>query len=380
MSPSHDKHKSPAESLHRNMASSEQDLPAFHGSTTYGSSVSTLSRKFPKLRTTSKKKCVYNIRLLKSRGALLVLVWNLLIFSYQATALSTIVDLLIVPRVSKTYPWIFVLATILLQECLPNLIYPVAGWIADARVGRYKVIRASLWIMWIGSLLLAIEKAISYILTYAEDEPMKPPVILNIFVVVVYVINSVGIAGFQANLIPFGVDQMEDGSSDEYSAFIHWYYWTRNSSLGFIIQIAIQSANDYCETEDTRRQYQTEPRERYDMFILLLQVSFVTVALCLDFLFSDRVLNKDPKTHNPLKKIFNISMFVAKNNRLVGYRKAITYTYDTPIQRTDFAKQLYGGPFEGDDVEDVKTFWKILVFLLSLGFGGTFILQAVRLF
>ena len=316
---------------------------------------------------------MYNIRLLKSRGALLVLIWNLLVFSYQGLALGTIVKLF--PGISKSYPWKIVVATILLQECLPYLIYPIAGWIADAKVGRYKVIKGSLWIMWIGSLLLVIEEIIRYTLqhvqlTHPEDDLATLP-----FIVIIYVINAIGIAGFQANLIPFGVDQMEGGSSDQYSAFVHWYYWTRNCSFGLTIQLAIQSAPDYCGAKEKPDVF--EPTDRYNLVILLLQVALVTLALCLDLIFSNHVLNKDPKTYNPIKQVWKISKFVAKNNRLVGYRKAITFTYEGPPQRTDFAKRLYGGPFEGDDVEDVKTFWKILVFLFSLGLGGVFVNDAV---
>lgn len=332
-----------------------------------------LSRNFIRSQPKPKKRCVYNIRLLKSRGALLVLIWNLLVFSYQGLALGTIIKLF--PGISKSYPWKIVVAIIMLKECLPFLIYPIAGWIADAKIGRYKVIKGSLWIMWIGALLLVLEEIVRYTLKDVEltnpgDDSATLPVI-----VIVYIINAIGIAGFQANLIPFGVDQMEDGSSDQYSAFVHWYYWTRNCSFGLLIQIAIQSAKDYCQANNNPNLF--EPTDRYNLIILILQVALVSLALCLDLIFSDRVLNKDPKTYNPIKKVWKISKFVAKNNRLVGYRKAITFTYDGPPQRTDFAKRLYGGPFEGDDVEDVKTFWKIVVFLFSLGFGGVFVNIAV---
>ena len=34
-----------------------------------------------------------------------------------------------------------------------GLVPPLAGWLADARIGRYKVIRCSILIMWIATVL-----------------------------------------------------------------------------------------------------------------------------------------------------------------------------------------------------------------------------------
>ena len=37
---------------------------------------------------------------------------------------------------------------------------------------------------------------------------------------------------FQATAIQFGMDQMVEASSDQISAFVHWYYW----SMSFVIK------------------------------------------------------------------------------------------------------------------------------------------------
>lgn len=333
-----------------------------------------LSRAITGSISVRKRRCTYNFRILKRKGVILVLVWNFLVFSYQDLVLGTLVKL--IPGIEK-FPWRVVAVNIVLQSALPFLIYPIAGWIADAKIGRYKVIRGSLWLIWIGALLFLGVKIVTYalrhvILPNATDE--FSPVL--VFTVLIYLLNAIGIAGFQANFIPFGVDQMEDGSSEQYSAFIHWYYWTRNSSIGLIVTLLIQSSKGYCE--DKKDLYSGhELSDRYDLIILLLQVGCVTLAVCLDLVFSNQVLNKDPKVHNPLKKVWMISTFIIKNDTFVGYRKAITYTYDSPVQRSDFAKKMYGGPFDSDHVEDVMTFWKILVFISSLGLGGVFLNDVV---
>ncbi len=337
-----------------------------------------LSRAITGSTSVRKRRCTYNFRMLKRKGVILVLVWNFLVFSYQALVLGTLVKL--IPGIEK-FPWRIVAANMVLQSAVPFLIYPIAGWIADAKIGRYKVIRGSLWLIWIGALLFLGVKIVSYSIRYVipisnAQRIGESPALVLLFTLI-YVLNAIGIAGFQANFIPFGVDQMEDGSSEQYSAFIHWYYWTRNSSIGLIVTLLIQSSKGYCEKKEMENSYENEPINRYDLIILLLQVGCVTLAVCLDLVFSNQVLNKDPKVHNPLKKVWTVSKFIIQNDTFVGYRKAITYSYDSPVQRSDFAKRMYGGPFDSDHVEDVKTFWKMLVFIFSLGLGGVFLNDAV---
>ena len=48
-------------------------------------------------------------------------------------------------------------------------------------------------------------------------------------------------------------------------------------------------------------------------------------------------------------------------------RSAFTYCDDEKPSRIDLAKERYGGPFTTEQVEDVKTFLRILGLLLTLG-------------
>ena len=327
----------------------------------------------------------YHLRRLKSRGALQVLLWNLLVFSYQNTAFYNILILF-----DLNEPWKIVIGTVFLQEVLPRLFYPVAGWIADAKVGRYKVIRTSLLLMWIGSLLLVFLSLLKYCVTYLPEDvhstTSRYEIMFKVtlpFAILVYVLNAVGNAGFHANIIPFGLDQMEDGSAEQHSAFIHWYYWTRNVSFGTLVNLLIHSNGDYCnaafgfDPNHVPTVSGREPLFRFNLGLLVFESAFLAAAVSIDFVFSAKYLNKDPKTHYPLRRIWKITKFVRQNNQLVGRRKAITFTYDAPPDRWDFAKRLYGGPFDGEDVEDVRTFWRILVFICSMGLTGIILIYQV---
>ena len=57
----------------------------------------------------------------------------------------------------------------------------------------------------------------------------------------------------------------------------------------------------------------------------------------------------------------------ARKHKYPLQRSAFTYCDDVRPSRIDFAKERFGGPFTTEQVEDVKTFIRIVLVLLSLG-------------
>ena len=84
----------------------------------------------------------YRIRKIKNKGAILILVWNFFVISvfYYLSIYHPTGD-----RYSITW----------------GLTLPIAGWLADVYLGRYKVICWSIWIMWIASVLLVASSILS---------------------------------------------------------------------------------------------------------------------------------------------------------------------------------------------------------------------------
>ena len=66
---------------------------------------------------------------------------------------------------------------------------------------------------------------------------------------------------------------------------------------------------------------------------------------------------------NPYKMVVKVIKFVFRNRHPGAH---FTYTDEEP-SRLDYAKEIYGGPFKTENVEDVKTFLRILVIMLALG-------------
>jgi peptide/histidine transporter 3/4 len=96
---------------------------------------------------------------------------------------------------------------------------PLAGWLADMYLGRYKVIRWSMWIMWTASMLATGCSVVAQLV----DNDNK---IFQEISVVMFVIVAIGFGGYQANIIQFGLDQLQDASTTEITAFLRWYIWT----------------------------------------------------------------------------------------------------------------------------------------------------------
>ena len=312
------------------------------------------------------KKRWYNFRRPKGTGPIFILLLNLLVFSYQQNALMNVASS--TSTLIEGNSWLSGFLNAILVEVLPKAIFPFAGWLADAKLGRYKVIRWSLWIMWVAAVLLLATSILKYVLnTDIHSSPYDVIIGTLPVAIIIYIVSAIGTAGFQVNLIPFGIDQMEDCSAEEISSFVYWYYWTRNVNFGIIVNFAISGPSYNCHLKKGEA-------ANYDLVISLIQTAFLTSAVCLDFLFSTK-LNKDPKIHNPIKKVKDISLFILKHNQPIGHRSAYTYTSDIPPVRSDFAKKSYGGHFKDDDVEEVTAFWRIVVLLATIGFGAFLLLS-----
>ena len=293
----------------------------------------------------------YHFRRPKGAGSYLILLLMILFFSYQENALYKLLKLA-QPTLVKLEQWQHVIVSVLIFEACPKLLYPFAGWLADAKFGRHKVLSAGICITWISAVILVLVSVLSETLGHFSTG-------VQVVVVLIYLFTATGTAFFHANIIPFGIDQMEDCSSEEMSSFVHCYYWARNVNFGAIIQLAVSAVPSYCTNS-----------ESYDRWVSLAQVALLTLAVCLIFVFSKN-LKTDSMIYNPIRKVKVITKYVIEHKRPMGYRSAHTYLPELCPSRFDFSKKSYGGIFEEDDVEEVVTFWRFMVFLVPIGIAST---------
>ena len=62
--------------------------------------------------------------------------------------------------------------------------------------------------------------------------------------------------------------------------------------------------------------------------------------------------------------VYQVLKYAQKTKHLVN-RSAFTHRENKTPSRIDLSKQKYGGPFTEEEVEDTKTFWRIVTVLLS---------------
>ena len=224
-------------------------------------------------------------------------------------------------------------------------LFVFAGWLADVYFGRYKVMKVSIWVMWWGSVCGTL---LLVIYSLSSLDSLK-----YISVVVAYASVTIGSTGLIVNAIPFGTDQMLGASSEEISAFIHWFVWAMYAGLasGYMVNfLPCTGMGD----------------DRLSLVSMLFAVAVSSVALCLDFL-CQKWLVIEPVSQNPLKSVYSVLKYAA-THRHPARRSALTYWEEDIPSRIDFGKSKYGGPFTTEQVEDVKTFFHLLLMSVATSF------------
>ncbi len=213
----------------------------------------------------------------------------------------------------------------------------ISGWLADVYIGRYRCIRYSSRIAWVGTIALNTYYVIQ---KYDLWQPSKTADIAT--EIILNGVLGVGLAGLLANSIQLGLDQMVDASSTKIISYISW-------CICMCFLAAIVAAV-----------FHTDFYKSFNVAVSLISVSFLMTVLVISEMSFNHLLIKEPVTHNPLKLIFQVLRYAAKN-KYPRLRSAFTYWEDKPYSRIDLGKAKYGGPFTTEQVEDVKTFFRILI-------------------
>ena len=293
-------------------------------------------------------KCFTEIQKIKSKGAVLTLFLAFLVCSSFMTLLwaTTIINygkdelfLLYAPGAAALL--------LLAISC------PIAGWLADVYFGRYKVMQAGLWLMWIGFIMTVITLTL---LSTFEGNHHVQHILWYSGASVVIILVPVGFASFIVSALQFGTDQIPEASSDELSAFIHWAVW-----VGFVGNFVARLTNliGYCTNnlDSNHDKYVSASLQ------CMVPVTMLSLAICCDNLLHEWFAI-EPGSRNPLKTIVQVIKFAAMHKFPIR-RRAITYCEDLKPSRIDYAKDRYGGPFTTEQVEDVKTCFRIIVVVVS---------------
>ena len=247
------------------------------------------------------------------------------------------------------------------------LSYPLLGYIADVCLTRYRIIKCSFIFLIVGYTigLLMYLVGISISLTemikhhFIYNHHINGLLALLVVPLIVLIITGVGL--FEANAIQFGLDQLLEAPTPKLIAFIHWYYWTHNAVQLVVAYLGI----------GLKLVHTSEKRLSHDVINNSVETIILTI-LGLAAVSSLVLLHKS-KHHlyilraglNPFKNIYKVLKY-SWNHKVPQHRSAFTYWEEDIPRRVDLGKSKYGGPFTNEEVEDTKTFLRILPLLLCL--------------
>ncbi len=292
-----------------------------------------------------KKACV------SSKAAVICFVWIFCIGILYRLASYPGIYLFILPQ------WI--VSLIYAVNAISLCFYPLAGYLADNVVGRYKIIINSLKIIAMtfivgAALIMTMFILVLVIISAGQAEYAEYIIFMGIIPICVlfYFAINVSFVGFNANVIQFGMEQLHDSPAEHQSIFIYWYVW-----IYYLVQLVIVQPWNILPLELITSSC---------LFGILIISSFVTiiVSLCIAHRKKNWFLI-NPARINPYKLVYNITRF-ARQHKVPIQRSAFTYCEDEIPTGLDLAKTKYGGPYTTEDVENVKAFYGILKILLCL--------------
>ena len=220
------------------------------------------------------------------------------------------------------------------------LIYPIAGLLADVKFGKLKVALVSA----VFALLVSVLQLLGNILVklHISNE------VSLIFLHISSAVSHSAIICFEISMTSLGIDQLINASTSTLTSFIWWHSWMHQ--LGMLVKyLAV------CILQHTSVYASFVPEGIHIASVLAVVIS------CCVFL-NLKTYMRLPKP-NPLKLIARVLNY-ARKTKYPKNRSALTYWLDDYPPRIDFGKTKYGGPFTEEDVENVKTFFRLIPVLM----------------
>ena len=250
----------------------------------------------------------------------------------------------------KYYPLLYAF------KSLVTIFYPLAGFLADTKYSLFKTITRSSQVLLLSIFIYNIFLGITM------TGVVLSAGINSLFILVLCLMGLISIPTtvliianlviFNANIIQFGVDQLQDSPADHQSLFIHWYIWAYY--LGVLVaQVCWSSAIVFIQAPY--------------LFLLPIVLSIVLLLIAVIIVhYKKHWFIIDAARTNPYKLVYRVTKF-AHQHKVPIRRSAFTYCEDDIPSGLDLGKSKYGGPFTTEEVENVKAFYGIIKILIALG-------------
>ena len=271
-----------------------------------------------------------------SKGAVLVLVWIGLLRACNPLVAKSIHPGQVNKVLKQTVHLICLLAF--------YLVLPLAGLLADVRFSRYKFALFSSVLSLAASVIVVFEILLDSTFEFSKSCSICDGIV-NVFSYFDDPLNQVAITCFLLSAILFGLDQSESASTEVLSSYVWWYYWV--AQLDGLINSIAGCSSSYIP--------------HAALLINCIHISCMLVII-VSSCACKRWLIIFKRTNNPLLLIARVLNY-ARKTKYPENRSALTYWQNNYPPRIDFGKNKYGGPFTEEQVENVKTFLRLLPLL-----------------
>ena len=217
--------------------------------------------------------------------------------------------------------------------------FPLFGLLADIWIGRYKAILIGIVLCFLSWIIIGIG--------FIVDSYYDYEVVLWSIYGIAYFFQFGGFTSFTANIIQYNIDQLVGASAEELNSVIYWHI--------------------LCEPLVALLFYPLQCLFNGNYFIMILFVSSglsVSLVLVSHSLFKHKLENIS-LIKNPIKLIVRVLCY-ARKHKYPENRSALTYWEEEAPSRLDLGKGKYGGPFTEEEVEDVKTFFRMLPLFIAV--------------
>ena len=286
---------------------------------------------------------------IRSKAAIVLLFWN---FAFNLTY-----GLFFIP---SGYLQIFnhnISEIISIVIALTLLFSPLAGFLADVKLGRYNTVIFSLYLMLAGTLCIFI---VICTIVAGKANILYALIFIGLFTT----LFLIGYSSYNANILQFGTDQLCDAPFQDSVLFLRWFYWFSLVGISIAQSIFVIPGNLIINFE---KNIFVLDKLKFSLLglILLLAIIILVISLCVTH-FKRRWFLIEVGRINPYGLVYRVVKFAWKH-KIPVYRSAFTYCEDELPSRMDLGKCKYGGPFTTEQVEDVKAFLGILKVLFSIG-------------
>ena len=237
---------------------------------------------------------------------------------------------------------------------------PLAGFLADMKFGRFKVLMCSSYFMVVSTSLALLAGGLIGFTVHKINYYFYILYALFIFSMVPYICGRVFLL---ANVLQFGTDQLCDAPTHYSVLFLIAYYWCDN--LSSVLTLSINIPGHEIIINHNLNVIKINKLKVILYAAMLIASTLVSTIILLILYKKKHWFMTGNIRDNPYRLVYNVVKFALQHKKPIR-RSAFTYCENERPSRLDFAKQRYGGPFTTEQVEDVKVLFNILNVLLSL--------------